>query len=119
MNKKIIYLLTAIIIISITYGRMSIKSNASDYAEEWLKKKQQQQKEYMQELEKDGNLTEEAYKSITKGNGNAYGKVNKKEKKEKKKNTSDYTIVYGVDELHVVGVPTNEEGYTKAGKYEK
>ena len=25
--------------------------------------------------------------------------------------------VYGVDELHVVGLPTDERGYTKAGDY--
>ena len=50
-----------IITILIMILAMSIKVKAS-YEEEWLAKKKAQQEKYMEELEADGNLTEEAYK---------------------------------------------------------
>ena len=96
-----------IIIMMIT---MSVKVRAS-YEEEWLAKKKAEQEKYMKELEADGNLTEEAYKSITKKDA--------KNKKRNEKNTQQENkgLVYGVDELHVTGLPTDERGYTQAGNY--
>ncbi len=92
-----------------------IEVHATSYADEWLAKKQQQQEEYMKSLEKEGNLTEEVKNSITKKNTKTKSKTNTS-------NKSTYTgqnrgYVYGVDELHVVGLPTDERGYTKAGDY--
>lgn len=120
MYKYILYFVTGIMIISMSYVRCSVKSNASDYAEEWLRKKQEQQNEYMESLKKDGNLTDEVVKSITKGKGTSI-KTNKKKKEDinKNNNSSKTTLVYGVDELHVIGLPTDERGYTQAGKYER
>lgn len=118
MNRKLMYLFTAVIIISISFGRMTVISNASSYADEWLKKKQEQQQKYMEELAKDGNLTDDVVNSITKGKGNAYGKVKNKDKKQTTY-TENRGYVYGVDELHITGLPTDERGYTKAGDYGK
>ena len=44
-----------------------------------------------------------------------------KNKKRNEKNTQQENkgLVYGVDELHVTGLPTDERGYTKAGDYGK
>lgn len=88
--------------------------NASSYADEWLAKKQQQQEEYMKSLEKEGNLTEEVKNSITKKN------TKSKSTNLSNSNTnsgSNRGYVYGIDELHLVGLPTDERGYTKAGDY--
>ena len=104
--KKYLGIITVVIMML----AISIKVNAS-YEEEWLAKKKAEQEKYMEELEKDGNLTEEAYKSITKKDA--------KNKKRKEKNTQQENkgLVYGVDELHVTGLPTDERGYTQAGNY--
>ncbi len=88
---------------------------ASSYADEWLAKKQQQQEEYMKELQKDGNLTDEVKASITKSNTNTKNKTKKENKNYVQ--TENHGYVYGVDELHIVGLPTDERGYTKAGNY--
>lgn len=88
---------------------------ASSYADEWLAKKQQQQEEYMKELQKDGNLTDEVKASITKSKSNSKNKTKKENKNYVQIENHGY--VYGVDELHVVGLPTDERGYTKAGNY--
>lgn len=61
-------------------------------------------------------------------NNGAFVKRNKDNNKSKKSQstTSSYSyysyddpkgLVYGVDELHVAGLPTDERGYTKAGNY--
>ena len=120
MKKYLMYLITGIMIVTMSYTIISIKSSASDYADEWLKKKQEQQNEYMESLKKEGNLTDSAIASITKGKGTNI-KSNKKENKTIKSNNSSSktTLIYGTDELHVVGLPTDERGYTKAGTYER
>lgn len=111
MKRKFL-MIYAIILVLIN----SVQVNASSYADEWLAKKQAQQEKYLAELEKDGNLTQEAI-DATKTSKKKVS-TNKKETK-KSKNNDDYTLIYGTDELHVVGLPTDERGYTKAGKYEK
>ena len=89
---------------------------ASNYADEWLAKKQQQQEEYMKELEKDGNLTDEVKESITKSKSNTKNKTKKGNKNYIQKENHGY--VYSTDELHVVGLPTDPNtGYTQAGFY--
>ena len=120
MNRKLMYFFTAVVIISISFGRMTIISNASSYADEWLKKKQEQQQKYMQELADEGTLTEENIKSITKGKGTNIKPSKKAEKSDKQEKVQENRgYVYGVDELHLVGLPTDERGYTKAGDYGK
>lgn len=114
MIKRKLLLGYAIFIVLINH----IDVHASSYEDEWLAKKQAQQQEYMKSLEQDGNLTEEAYKSITKKDSK------KKDKKNNKNNNITYSenrgYVYGVDELHIVGLPTNPTtGYTLQGDYGK
>lgn len=119
MNKKIMYFTTAFVIITISFCRLSVISHAS-YADEWLKKKQEQQQKYMQELADEGTLTEDNINSITKGKGTNIKPTKKTEKKETKENTQENRgYVYGVDELHITGLPIDERGYTKAGDYGK
>lgn len=110
MKRKLL-LVYAIFIVLINH----VDVNASSYADEWLAKKQQQQEEYMKELQKDGNLTDEAKASITKSKSNTKNKTKKENKNYVQ--TENHGYVYGVDELHVVGLPTDERGYTKAGNY--
>lgn len=99
-----------VITIIIMIFAMSVEVKAS-YEEEWLAKKKAQQEKYMKELEADGNLTEEAYKSITKKD------IKNKKRKEKNTQQENKGLVYGVDELHITGLPTDERGYTQAGNY--
>lgn len=87
---------------------------ASSYADEWLAKKQQQQEEYMNELQKDGNLTDEAKASITKSNTST---KTKKETNKNYTNKESHGYVYSCDELHIIGLHTDEKGYTKSGSY--
>ena len=93
--------------------------------ERWIRIQKESNEEFMKGVEEDGNLTEEAYDQLSWG-GSIKGKVNKK--KEKKSIDKTYTIkgdevnkgyVYSTDELHVVGLPEDERGYTKAGDYGK
>ena len=111
------YFMTAFVIITISFCRLSMQVHAN-YADEWLKKKQEQQQKYMQELADEGTLTEDNINSITKGKGTNIKPSKKTEKTEKKESTQENRgYVYGVDELHLVGLPTDERGYTKAGDY--
>lgn len=120
--KKILSLIIILISVSIT----TIPVKANSYAEEWLKKKQAQQEKYMNELEADGNLTQEAIDSISKGTSSR--KANTKSKTTTNKSTNKKSTtsnngnsgkgwVYSTDELHVTGLPTDENGYTQAGWY--
>ena len=128
--KKIIILSTALIVsLALSIVLVPITSHASSYAEEWLKKKQQQQEKYMDELEKDGNLTQEAIDSISKGTSNrkpnhksTRSSINSNNSSGSSSGSSSYSgagkgWVYSTDELHVIGLPEGENGYTKPGWY--
>jgi len=113
MIKRKLLIGYAIFIVLINH----VDVHASSYADEWLAKKQAQQQEYMKSLEQDGNLTEEAYKSITKKD--VKNKSNKNSNKNKTStNGENRGYVYGVDELHITGLPKNPNtGYTLQGDY--
>lgn len=117
--KKILSLIIILISVTIT----PITAHASSYADEWLAKQKAQDEKWMDELEADGNLTQEAIDS-TKSKTNR--KPNKKTTQTEEKTTQTQSSssqtqgrgwVYGADELHVVGLPEDERGYTKAGNY--
>lgn len=118
--KKIVSLI--IILISVTLT--SITAHASSYADEWLAKQKAQDEKWMDELEADGNLTQEAIDS-TKSKTNR--KPNKKttQTEEKTSQTQSSSLqtqghgwVYSCDELHIIGLPEDAEtGYTKSGNY--
>ena len=120
--KKILSLIAILISVTIT----TIPVHAETYAEAWLRKQQEADEKYMDELEADGNLTQEAIDSISKGKS--------KRKPNKKSNTTTTTQnnssttqsnssvsrgwIFSSDELHVIGLPEDSEtGYTKAGDY--
>ena len=97
-----------------------ITAKASTKEEEWLKKQQATSEKFMEELEKDGNLTQNAIDSLK------VGKTKKKANKKTEKSSINKTTpkstgkgwVYSTDELHVTGLPTDTEtGYTVSGWY--
>ncbi|MBQ6407126.1 MAG: hypothetical protein IJJ64_03710 [Butyrivibrio sp.] len=136
--KKIILILTTIAAVSLMVGFSSITVNASGFDlqahyEKMKAKREQQEKEFtekwLDELEADGNLTPEAIKAAGKygegrvpnhnstsgigsgsyaggssGNGYGYSGPGK-------------GWVYSADELHVIGLPEGENGYTLPGWY--
>lgn len=92
--------------------------------ERWIRIQKESNKEFMDGCEKDGNLTQEAVDALSWGDKTK--KPNKKTEKEtkKKNNSSNSTYsnqnrgwVYSTDELHLVGLPEDERGYTRAGDY--
>jgi hypothetical protein len=100
-----------------------ITVHAETKQERWLRIQQESNREFMEGCEKDGNLTQEAVDALSWGD-----KSKKPNKKTKETNTSvnnNYGsstsnprgYVYGTDELHITGLPTDERGYTKAGDY--
>ncbi len=128
--KRLLYLST----IALTFGLSLFFFSAQvyagdyeDYVEKWLKKQREQNEKYMDELEADGNLTQEAIDSISKGTSKR--KPNHKSSASKNGNSgstsnssSNYPgsgkgWVYSVDELHVIGLPEGKNGYTKPGWY--
>ena len=130
--KKMVIVLSTIAVIGLMMGFSCITVNAeeySEYARKWLEKQREQQEKYMDELEADGNLTQEAIDSISKGTSKR--KPNHKSgsrSDESNSSTGESSTssgysgpgrgwVYSVDELHVVGLPTGENGYTKPGWY--
>lgn len=113
--KKLLTLIVILISISIT----TIPVHAGSYEDEWLARQKAFSEQYMNELEKDGNLTAEAEESITKKKSK---KKSTKDTEESQNNTNTNSesgkgIVYDNDELHVVGLPEDEDGYTKGGDY--
>ena len=130
--KKMIIILSTIVAVGLIVGFSSITVHAGDsedYATKWLQKKREQQEKYMDELEADGNLTQEAIDSISKGaskrkpNHKSAGKTETSGTTSSSSSTSSSYSgpgrgwVYSVDELHVIGLPEGENGYTKPGWY--
>lgn len=95
-----------------------ITSHAETFAEKCQRLQRESDKEFVEGLERDGNLTQEAI--------DAFHLEGKKPQKKTTKNsstgntagtTSGKGWIYSTDELHVVGLPEDERGYTKAGDY--
>ena len=124
--------LTTIVVIGLMVGFSGITAHAGaydDYAKAWLEKKRAEQEKYMDELEADGNLTQEAIDSISKGTSTRTPNHKSSSKRTTSGSTSSGNSkssgsvgsgkgwVYSADELHVIGLPTGENGYTKPGYY--
>ena len=127
-----------IIAFGIMPGLFYVKANAAGFDlqshyEKMKAKREQQEKEltekWLDDLEADGNLTEEAIKAAGK-----YGEGKVPNYKPSAKTSSgSYSggssnsnntysgsgkgWVYSTDELHVIGLPEGENGYTKPGWY--
>lgn len=107
-------------IIAIVISPLTV--HAESKQERWIRIQQESNEEFMKGVEKDGNLTEEAEKALSWGNskGKANKKTTKKNKTKSGSNTGSSSArgwVYSVDELHITGLPTGEDGYTKPGDY--
>ena len=132
--KKMNIVLTTIAAVGLMVGFSSITANASDFDlqahyEKMKAKREQQEKEFtekwLDELEADGNLTPEAIKAAGKygegrvpnhkptggGESGSYAGENSGT------TTSGKGWVYSADELHVIGLPEGEDGYTLPGWY--
>jgi len=130
--RKIVMILTTIVIVGLLLGATTIPARAYDwqeYYENLRAKREQQEKEFtekwLDELEADGNLTPEAIKAAGKyGEGRV---PNHKSTGGSKSGsyvgessgttTSGKRWVYSADELHVIGLPEGSNGYTKPGYY--
>ena len=126
-NFRLLKIMFSFLAILISVSIVSIPVHAETYAEAWLRKQKEADEKLMDELEADGNLTQEAIDSISKGTSKR--KPNKaKAKTESTKSNSNSNVnsnysegkgwIYSTDELHVVGLPEDSEtGYTKSGWY--
>ena len=134
--KKIVLTITEALILSFALSIGSITAHAEGfdwqtYYENARAKREQREKEFtekwLDELEADGNLTPEAIKAAGK-----YGEGRVPNHKSNKSsgnsysggNSGSYTYsgsgkgwVYSCDELHVIGLPEGENGYTLPGWY--
>ncbi len=130
--EKLIFFLSITVILLIV-GTSTITVNAFDLQSHYEKmkaKREQAEKEmtekWLDDLEADGNLTPEAIKAAGKyGEGRVPNHKSKSESRNGKTSEgtgSSYTgtgkgWVYSADELHVIGLPEGENGYTKPGWY--
>lgn len=131
--KKLVIILSTLAAIGLMVGFFSIKADAYDWQEHYEKmraKREQQEKEFIEkwldDLEADGNLTPEAIKAAGKyGEGripNHESTTSSGSSGNSSGSSGVYTgrgkgWVYSVDELHVIGLPEGENGYTQPGWY--
>lgn len=115
--------ITALMTILISATIISVPSYAKEtFAERCQRRQREAQEQFVADLEREGNLTQEAI--------DAFGVKGKQPQKKSSKtttsgntaSTSTYTgeargWVYSTDEMHVVGLPENEQGYTASGDY--
>lgn len=110
-------------IIAIAISPLTVHAETAQ--ERWIRIQKESNEEFMKGVEEDGNLTQEAIDALAWGDKSK--KPNKKSKVKEKSTTTSSTrgdelnkgYVYSTDELHVVGLPEDERGYTKAGDYGK
>ncbi|MBQ9302448.1 hypothetical protein [Butyrivibrio sp.] len=128
--RKMIIVLSSITVMTLMLLVSSIRVDAEsyeEYCERWLHKQRERDEKLMDELEAEGTLTQEAIDSISKGTSKR--KPNCKSNKSSNKysdsgsssssgnTTSGKGWVYSADELHVIGLPEGEDGYTLPGWY--
>ena len=128
--RKMIIVLSSITVMALMLFVSSIRVDAEsyeEYCEKWLQKQREGDEKLMDELEAEGTLTQEAIDSISKGTSKR--KPNCKSNKSSNKTsgsvssstsggtTSGKGWVYSTDELHVIGLPEGENGYTVPGWY--
>ncbi|SFQ06872.1 hypothetical protein SAMN04487928_11742 [Butyrivibrio proteoclasticus] len=128
--RKMIIVLSSITVMTLMLLVSSIRVDAEsyeEYCERWLQKQLERDEKLMDELEAEGTLTQEAIDSISKGTSKR--KPNCKSNKSSNKysdsgsssssgnTTSGKGWVYSADELHVIGLPEGEDGYTLPGWY--
>lgn len=130
--KRIVITLTTMTIALLLLGTTSITVQAYDWQEHYEKmraKREQQEKEFtekwLDELEADGNLTQAAIDAAGEyGKGRVPNHKSKSSGTETSSSTTSPSYsgagkgwVYSCDELHVIGLPEGENGYTLPGWY--
>ena len=135
--KRLVLTITAAFVFTFVLSAASITVHAGDfdwqaYYENAKAKREQREKEHMEkwldELEADGNLTQAAIDAAGKyGEGRVPNNTSGKSSKSSSGSVgsssgSSYSgsgkgWVYSCDELHVIGLPEGENGYTKPGWY--
>ena len=134
--KKLVLTITAALIFAFVLPTGSVTAHAEEfdwhaYYENAKAKREQREKEFtekwLDELEADGNLTPEAIRAAGK-----YGEGRVPNHKSNQSSGSGYSggssgsysysgsgkgWVYSCDELHVIGLPEGENGYTLPGWY--
>lgn len=131
--RKMIIVLSSITVMTLMLFVSSIRVDAEsyeEYCERWLQKQLERDEKLMDELEAEGTLTQEAIDSISKGtsnrkpnckSNNSSNRLNKNSDSGSPSTsgntTSEKGWVYSADELHVIGLPEGENGYTKPGYY--
>ena len=106
-----------------TVSLTTIPVHAESFAEKCQRMQRENDEQFMKDLAKEGNLTQEAldaYKGKSDLKPSKKIKSNKKDTNQQAKSGDSAIgkgLVYGVDELHVTGLPTDERGYTQAGNY--
>ena len=113
--KRILFVAISIMMCRILYSPIIV--HAETFAEKCQRMQRESDEEFAKRVSNDGNMTESASKALSRSN-KTY-KVNSESKSEtnesKSSNSSSYSDrprgrVYGVDELHLVGLPTDERG---------
>ena len=107
------------VIIAIALSPVTV--HAETPQERWIRIQKESNEEFMKGVEADGNLTAEAEEALSWNKKKTKTNKSKTETKTNS-NTNTYTEnprgwVYGTDELHITGLPTDERGYTRAGNY--
>lgn len=135
--KRLVLSIAATLIFTFVLSAASITAHAEDfdwqaYYENAKAKREQREKEYMEkwldELEADGNLTQAAIDAAGKyGEGRVPNNTSGKSSKSSGGSAGNLSgnsysgpgkgWVYSCDELHVVGLPEGENGYTLPGWY--
>lgn len=132
MKKTMIAFSTIFIIgIALGFGSITVHAEGFDwqaYYEKQKAKREQREKEFtekwLDELEADGNLTQEAIDAAGKyGEGRVPNHKSSRSSGGYASGGSSGTSgtgkgwVYSADELHVIGLPEGSNGYTKPGYY--
>ncbi len=131
--KKMIIILSTIVVVGLMVGVNTMTVSAFDLQSHYEKmkaKREQAEKEmtekWLDELEADGNLTHAAIDAAGEyGKGRVPNHKSRNSSSERScsgESSSGYHgsgkgWVYSADELHVIGLPEGEDGYTLPGWY--
>ena len=124
MMKKSLIAFSTFFALGILVTAAGITVQAETKQERYQRRQYETWQKYLDELEADGNLTQEAIDALD--GPNSTRKPNHKSSSSSSNNTgrgsSSATTqgkgwVYSSDELHVIGLPEGSNGYTKPGYY--
>lgn len=121
--RKTMIAFSAILACGILLGVVRVNVHAETRQERYKRLQYECHQKYLDELEAAGNLTQEAIdaldgpNSTRKPNHKSSSNENRTESKGSGYSNTGKGWVYSTDELHVVGLPVGENGYTQPGYY--